>query len=129
MTCLKTKVPFLRPTETGEGETSYNDGKVRATVQVDCYRGQPVLSIFEFSSRKAGEGNARRALRRLRRHFPTILATSIGYEPADDSWKFWKKMYDEGLVDELYADENSPHGRGSGGPEGNPIVVRRKAKR
>lgn len=82
------------------------DGTVRADV---CYHENGMgVSIGSWSSARPGEGNTRRALAQLPSELgngAVIVADGIGNSPADPSWQYWEKMFDERLVDELLDDQ------------------------
>jgi len=86
-----------------EGDLVYDDGTVHAvcSLTTDPYWEAPrnALVIHGFGYNRPdterGGGDARRALQRIRQHFPFVIAdncipTSLG---------FWRKMGEEGLVD------------------------------
>ena len=91
---------MIKPHRTDSGIEVYDDGKVRAELQV----GPGGACILEFSSLEPGKGNTRQALRNLRQHYGVLTAQDIGY-PGGFSYGYWMKMAGEGLLDELYDDD------------------------
>jgi len=84
---------------------------VHGSVDTFYYRRKGIrkkgLAIYEFWSDVPGQGNAKRALKELRKKYTWIVVLNIGHHPNAKSWKFWMKMARDGLVDELEDDENN----------------------
>lgn len=84
---------------------------VHANVDIftHVYKGQRKkgIAIYEFWSDDPRQGNARRALKELRKTYSWIVVLDIGASPRAGTWKFWIKMAREGLVDELEDGENN----------------------
>lgn len=58
------------------------------------------IGIYEFSSHNPGTGEAKKALKYLKRKYGYIEVIDPG-DPDDDSFKFWEAMLRQGLVDDL----------------------------
>lgn len=74
------------------------------TVSADLVVFDGGATIYVFNSFFPGAGNARKALKELRRQYGFVAAYGVGTSPRDPSWQFWKKMKKENLIDEMYDD-------------------------
>jgi len=91
------------PYGASEGDLVYDDGTIHAVCSItnDQYWEAPrnALVIHGFGYNRPdterGGGDARRALRRIREHFPYVIADNC----IPSSLGFWRKMGEEGLVD------------------------------
>jgi len=100
------------PYGSSEGDLVYDDGTIHAVCSItndpSWEAPRDALVIHGFGYNHAGEkggGHARRALSRIREHFPFVIAdncipTSLG---------FWRKMGEEGLIDVMNV-VGGPHG-------------------
>lgn len=82
------------------------DGTVLADLTYDQADGY--VAIEAWTSDQPGRGNTRRALLELREavgESGTIVVSGIGMEPAEPSYRYWTKMFGEGLVDVLTDDD------------------------
>ena len=65
------------------------------------------LGVSMFTSMVSGKGNAERALRWLKQHCPKVGAYDPG-EPGTDSYDFWKRMVEKGLIDWMEDEDGDP---------------------
>ena len=65
------------------------------------------LGVSEFTSTQHGSGNGERALRWLKQHCPKIGAYDPG-QPGTDSYGFWKRMVEKGLIDWMEDEDGDP---------------------
>ena len=65
------------------------------------------LGIASFSSETPGKGNGERALRWLKDHCPLVGAYDPG-ETGSDSYAFWSRMHEKGLLDWAVDDSGDP---------------------
>lgn len=65
------------------------------------------LGVSSFTSMQNGKGNGERALRWLKQHCPKIGAYDPG-APGTDSYGFWKRMVEKGLIDWMEDEDGDP---------------------
>lgn len=61
---------------------------------------QGTATIYGFQSEESGKGLGRKTLQWLRQFFQDITVMDPGHQ-GSDSWEFWVKMVQEGLVQRL----------------------------
>ena len=71
------------------------------TVSADLIISEKGAAIYVFNSFYPGIGNARKALKELKRQYGVLTAHEVG-QPTDPQWKFWMKMKNEGIISEMY---------------------------
>ena len=89
----------FNPRITGNGGSEeYQDGSIHADVSPF----EDGIVIHTFSSRAGGKGNGRRALAWMKQTFGSIVVNDPGVPSENpDSFTFWKKMADEGLISRM----------------------------
>ena len=86
------KISYIR------GEEEYNDGSVHAEVAT----GDGCIAIYSFTSTVKGQGNGRRAVRWMKETFGKVVVIDPGVpDESPDSFLFWKKLADHGLIDRI----------------------------
>jgi len=125
--------PAFTPVIKGHaGSEQYWDGAVHAEIGTDM---ETYVAIYSFSSHYAGNGYGRRAVKWLGETIGQITVVDPG-KPHENpnSFAFWKKLAEEGLIHRMEDDENIeifrdgvwtiPEGEeelyGAGFPEGLP---------
>jgi len=77
---------------------------VRVELDTFTYRKKKYCQIYQFSSYYPKRGNAKKALKAIKKKYGTIFVMGIGSEPWHESWKFWKHMKKLKMVYKLYDD-------------------------
>src|ERR1035437_8831742 len=82
----------------------------------NCYiaghPGRKHFTIYEFGSHDPGKGNAKKALQELKQIYGYLAVTDIGYSD-EKSYKFWKHMLSEKVVDEVHDTGGQIHKKSS----------------
>lgn len=91
----------------GDNFFDYDDGNVQAVVQVYENEGELNLAIYEWSSRKPGNGYSREALAWLGEQFTSICVHGIGEKQQDASAQFWIHQAQQGRVSRLFLDDGT----------------------
>lgn len=83
----------------------FNGFGVHAVVDIHIPTG---ITIWELSSSDNGKGNATKALRWMKENYGLITVVDPGSPSGGESWTFWSKMADRGLVDMMLDRNDRP---------------------